>query len=58
VYLSQLDVEGFRSLSPASVTLDRDVSVLVGENSGGKVEETRHALRGAAHEVGDNCRGR
>jgi putative ATP-dependent endonuclease of OLD family len=36
VYLSQLDVEGFRSLSRVSVALDRDVSVLVGENSGGK----------------------
>jgi putative ATP-dependent endonuclease of OLD family len=36
VYLSQLDVEGFRSLSRVSVTLGRDVSVLVGENSGGK----------------------
>lgn len=36
MYLSQLDVEGFRSLSRVSVTLGRDVSVLVGENSGGK----------------------
>jgi putative ATP-dependent endonuclease of the OLD family len=36
LYLSQLDVEGFRSLSRVSVTLGRDVSVLVGENSGGK----------------------
>jgi putative ATP-dependent endonuclease of OLD family len=36
VYLSQLDVEGFRSLSRVSVALGRDVSVLVGENSGGK----------------------
>ncbi|MDG4793465.1 AAA family ATPase [Micromonospora sp. WMMD1082] len=36
MYLSQLDVEGFRSLSRVSVALDRDVSVLVGENSGGK----------------------
>jgi putative ATP-dependent endonuclease of the OLD family len=36
VYLSQLDVEGFRSLSRVSITLERDVSVLVGENSGGK----------------------
>ena len=36
MYLSQLDVEGFRSLSQVSITLGRDVSVLVGENSGGK----------------------
>jgi putative ATP-dependent endonuclease of the OLD family len=36
VYLSQLDVEGFRSLSRVSIALGRDVSVLVGENSGGK----------------------
>lgn len=36
MYLSQLDVEGFRSLSRVSVTLGRDMSVLVGENSGGK----------------------
>jgi putative ATP-dependent endonuclease of OLD family len=36
VYLSQLEVEGFRSLSRVSVTLNRDVSVLVGENNGGK----------------------
>jgi predicted ATP-dependent endonuclease of OLD family len=36
VHLSHLDVEGFRSLSRVSVTLGRDVSVLVGENSDGK----------------------
>src|ERR1022692_4350050 len=36
VHLSQLDVEAFRSLSRVSVALGRDVSVLVGENSGGK----------------------
>jgi len=36
VYLSQLDVEGFRSLSRVTVALGRDVSVFVGENSGGK----------------------
>jgi putative ATP-dependent endonuclease of the OLD family len=36
LYLSQLDVEGFRSLSRVSVILGRDVTVLVGENSGGK----------------------
>lgn len=36
MYLSQLEVEGFRSLSRVSITLGRDVSVLVGENNGGK----------------------
>ena len=36
MYLSQLDVEGFRSLSQVSVTLGRDVSVLAGENNAGK----------------------
>jgi putative ATP-dependent endonuclease of OLD family len=36
VYLSQLDVEGFRSLSRVSVTLGRDVCVLAGENNAGK----------------------
>jgi putative ATP-dependent endonuclease of the OLD family len=36
VYLSQLDVEGFRSLSGVSISLGRDVTVLVGENNGGK----------------------
>lgn len=36
MYLSQLDIEGFRSLAGVSVYLGRDVSVLIGENSGGK----------------------
>ena len=36
MYLSQLDVEGFRSLSRVSVTLGRDVCVLAGENNAGK----------------------
>jgi putative ATP-dependent endonuclease of the OLD family len=36
LYLSQLEVEGFRSLSRVSVALGRNMSVLVGENSGGK----------------------
>ena len=36
MYLSQLDVEGFRSLSGVSISLGRDVTVLVGENNGGK----------------------
>jgi putative ATP-dependent endonuclease of OLD family len=36
VYLSRLDIEGFRSLDRVSVSFGRDVSVLVGENSGGK----------------------
>lgn len=36
MYLSRLDAEGFRSLSGVSVSLGRDVTVLVGENNGGK----------------------
>jgi putative ATP-dependent endonuclease of OLD family len=36
VYLSQLDAEGFRSLSCVSVSLGRDMTVLIGENNGGK----------------------
>ena len=36
MYLSRLEAEGFRSLSRVSVSLDRDVTVLVGENNGGK----------------------
>jgi putative ATP-dependent endonuclease of OLD family len=36
VYLSQLDIKGFRSLADVSVDLGRDVSVLIGENNGGK----------------------
>jgi putative ATP-dependent endonuclease of the OLD family len=36
VYLSELEAEGFRSLSRVSVGLHRDVTVLIGENSGGK----------------------
>jgi putative ATP-dependent endonuclease of the OLD family len=36
VYLSQLDAEGFRSLSRVSVSLGRDMTVLIGENNGGK----------------------
>jgi len=36
VYLSQLDAEGFRSLARASVSLGRDMTVLIGENNGGK----------------------
>ena len=36
MYLSRLEAEGFRSLSKVSVSLSRDVTVLVGENNGGK----------------------
>lgn len=36
MYLSQLDAEGFRSLSRVSVSLGRDMTVLIGENNGGK----------------------
>lgn len=36
MYLSELEAEGFRSLSRVSVGLNRDVTVLIGENSGGK----------------------
>jgi len=36
VYLSQLAAEGFRSLSRVSVSLGRDMTVLIGENNGGK----------------------
>lgn len=36
MYLSQLAAEGFRSLSRVSVSLGRDMTVLIGENNGGK----------------------
>lgn len=36
MYLNRLDVEGFRSLARVSVILGRNVTVLAGENSGGK----------------------
>jgi putative ATP-dependent endonuclease of OLD family len=36
VYLEQIDIEDFRSIATASVHLNRDLTVLVGENSSGK----------------------
>ncbi|GID94521.1 ATP-dependent endonuclease [Amorphoplanes digitatis] len=36
MYLDHLEIEDFRSIASASVKLDRDLSVLVGENSSGK----------------------
>jgi len=36
VYLSGLDITGFRSLADVSIDLNRNVSVLIGENNGGK----------------------
>jgi putative ATP-dependent endonuclease of OLD family len=36
VYLEQIDIEDFRSIAKASVHLNRDLTVLVGENSSGK----------------------
>lgn len=36
MYLSRLEVTGFRSMSSVSVDLLRDVTVVVGENNGGK----------------------
>ena len=36
MYLSQLDAESFRSLSRVSISLGRDMTVLIGENNGGK----------------------
>jgi putative ATP-dependent endonuclease of OLD family len=36
VYLSRLEVRGFRSLESVSIDLRRDVTVLVGENNSGK----------------------
>jgi hypothetical protein len=33
VYLDQIDIEDFRSIATASVHLNRDLTVLVGENS-------------------------
>jgi putative ATP-dependent endonuclease of OLD family len=36
VYLEQIDIQDFRSIAQASVRLNRDLTVLVGENSSGK----------------------
>lgn len=36
MYLEQIDIEDFRSIAKASVHLNRDLTVLVGENSSGK----------------------